>query len=293
MQIPENFTLQYSDTFGNINHRGNLASNVSATTIVTTFPTTSTGTSLGHYHFTDPTTNALKLINFSSGGTGGHQFWHSNSTQPPLKLFDINRSGVIVDTKIANTSNSLALNFSNSTLTINNVIQSPISSVIVNPSPFYYGTNTGPSTSPVILEDYGYSGWYYQYSSDIITWSFPVRINTTVADLKGISVHFFNVNANFSITINTTGSTGSTNYTLPTLATNTSYQGVAILSPTQVPNNETTVALQSNASIGTYLQTSPITNVVISTSGATGQNEFVISKLNIHYVDVVTSYLLN
>ena len=171
---------------------------------------------------------------------------------------------------------------------INNVIQTPISSIIVNPSSFYYGANTAPTTSATILTNYGYSGWYYLTSSDVITWAFPVRKNATVADLKGISVHFFNVASTFEITVYT--ATGSKSYTLPTLTTNTPYQGVAILATNQVPNNETTVAMQASTPIGTFLQTDLITNAVIET---TTSNEFVISKLNFHYTDVVISNLLN
>ena len=85
-------------------------------------------------------------------------------------------------------------------------------------------------------------------------------------------------------------STGSKYYKVPVLNTNTPYQGVAILATNQVPNDVTTITIQGSTPIGTYLPTSLITNVVIET---TTSNEFIISKLNIHYTDCVTSYLLN
>ena len=49
MTQPENTTLQYGDIDVNIAHLG---SNTYSTTPLTSFPTTSTGTSLGHYHYT-------------------------------------------------------------------------------------------------------------------------------------------------------------------------------------------------------------------------------------------------
>ena len=76
--------LQYSNLDGDIPHQGILASNISGTDILTsTFPTTSTGNSLGHYHYTAPTTNALQFLNVSGPGIGGHELWNANSTTAP------------------------------------------------------------------------------------------------------------------------------------------------------------------------------------------------------------------
>jgi len=100
MTQPENTTLQYGDMDGNIAHLGILASNTYSTSnLSSTFPTTPTETSLGHYHYTETTTNALQFLNASGTGIGGHQFWNSNATNAPVKYFDINKDRALVDTQ--------------------------------------------------------------------------------------------------------------------------------------------------------------------------------------------------
>jgi hypothetical protein len=102
MTQPENTTLQYGDMDGNIAHLGVLASNTYSTTnLSSTLPTTSTGLSLGHYHYTETGTNALQFLNASGSGVGGHQFFHSSSTQAPIKTFEANRTGVITSTNFS------------------------------------------------------------------------------------------------------------------------------------------------------------------------------------------------
>lgn len=94
----ENTTMQFGDITGNIAHQGFLGSNTSGSTVLpTTFPTTSTGDSVGHYHYTEATTNALQFLNASGTGNGGHKFYTSNSTTAPIETatFDIN--GMTID----------------------------------------------------------------------------------------------------------------------------------------------------------------------------------------------------
>jgi len=94
----ENTTLQFGDTFGNIGHRGILASNIYGSTALTeTFPTTTTGDSVGHYHYTEPTTNALKFLNVAGSGTGGHKFYTANSTTAPINTATIDLDGLTLD----------------------------------------------------------------------------------------------------------------------------------------------------------------------------------------------------
>jgi hypothetical protein len=98
--IPEGATLQFSTPTGDITHQGVLGSNFSGTPLLSnTFPTTSTGTSLGHYHYTEATTNSLKFLNASGTGQGGHQFWHSSSTQAPIKVLETNRNETLITTQ--------------------------------------------------------------------------------------------------------------------------------------------------------------------------------------------------
>ena len=85
---PDNSTIQFGDSQGNIPHNGVLSSNIVGTDVLPpTFPTTSTGSSLGHYHFTDDTSYALKFLNVSGSGNGGHEFWNSSNTNAPEKYF--------------------------------------------------------------------------------------------------------------------------------------------------------------------------------------------------------------
>ena len=96
---PPNYITQLSDLSGNINHQGVLSSNISGSTILnSTFPTTSTGDSLGHYHYTESGTNALKFLNVAGTGSGGHKFYTSNSTTAPVNTATIGLDGLTIET---------------------------------------------------------------------------------------------------------------------------------------------------------------------------------------------------
>ena len=95
--IPSDRTLQLSDSAGNIAHIGVLASNTTTTPLLSDFPTTSTGDSLGHYHYTEAGTNALKFLNVAGSGTGGHKFYTANSTTAPVNTATIGLDGLTLD----------------------------------------------------------------------------------------------------------------------------------------------------------------------------------------------------
>jgi hypothetical protein len=102
--LPDNTTLQLGDDSGNIIHQGVLGSNVVGTQVLTpTFPTTSTGSSLGHYHYSEPTTNALQFLNVSGAGTGGHKFYTANSTTAPVNTASIGLDGFTIDKSTSGT----------------------------------------------------------------------------------------------------------------------------------------------------------------------------------------------
>ena len=108
--LPAGTTLQLSDSSGNINFQGVLASNISNTPLLSgTFPSTSTGASLCHSHYTEATTNALKFLNSSGTGEGGHQFWNSTSTSAPVKYFDVNKDRALFYSVIRNPTNKVVL----------------------------------------------------------------------------------------------------------------------------------------------------------------------------------------
>jgi hypothetical protein len=116
--LPANTTLQLGTNSGSINHQGNLTSNINGTPLIgETFPTTSTGTSTCHAHYTDSDTKALKFLNSSATSVGGHEFWVSTSSSAPIKTFDVNKDRAIIDTSLRNTTNKTILDTTNNTLT--------------------------------------------------------------------------------------------------------------------------------------------------------------------------------
>lgn len=122
--LPSGTTLQLSNTVGDISHQGILASNLSGTTNLTasssTFPSTTTGSSIGHYHYTDSSTKSLKFLNASGSGTGGHQFFNSSLISAPVKIFEITSTSALLETKLKNSSNNTILNFVSNDLTLTN-----------------------------------------------------------------------------------------------------------------------------------------------------------------------------
>ena len=94
----EGSSIQHSDNYGNIAHQGVLSSNINNSTILSsTFPTTSTGSSLGHYHYTESGSNSLQFLNVAGSGTGGHKFYTANSTTAPVNTATIGLDGFTID----------------------------------------------------------------------------------------------------------------------------------------------------------------------------------------------------
>ena len=96
----ENTTLQFGDTGGNIAHSGILGSCIESTPSLShAFPSGPTGTSRGHYHYTDPDTGALQFLNAAGNlGAGGHEFYVSTITDAPLRTARIDVNGLTFDT---------------------------------------------------------------------------------------------------------------------------------------------------------------------------------------------------
>lgn len=116
--LPVGTSLQLSDTSGNINHQGVLTSSVNGTPLIGgAFPTTATGTSTCHAHYTDISTNSLKFLNASASQIGGHEFWVSTSSEAPVKTFEVNKNGAVLNTLLTNSTNKTLLNTTNNTLT--------------------------------------------------------------------------------------------------------------------------------------------------------------------------------
>ena len=100
--LPANTSLQLSDSSGNINHLGVLTSNTYGTPLLpSTFPSSSTGNSTAHAHYTDASSNSLKFLNASANGRGGHEFWVSTSSSAPKKTASLDVSGFTIDNSIS------------------------------------------------------------------------------------------------------------------------------------------------------------------------------------------------
>jgi len=88
-----------------LNIQGVHASNISASPIITSFPSSTTGTSLGHYHFVD-SNNASNHLNVSNNKVGGHIFSHASATQAPKEMLKIDRDIMTVNTVLLRNSNA-------------------------------------------------------------------------------------------------------------------------------------------------------------------------------------------
>jgi hypothetical protein len=115
---PDRIVVRNAD--GTASTNGVLGSNTSGTTILTTFPTTSTGTSLGHYHYTEATTNALQFLNVAGTGSGGHKFYTSNSTTAPINTATFDANGMTIDKSTA--GSPILINLPDLTISTNVVV---------------------------------------------------------------------------------------------------------------------------------------------------------------------------
>lgn len=97
-----------------------LSSNINNTTVQTSFPTTTTGSSLGHYHYigSDGNNKKTDFFNMSGSQEGGFNFWTSSSTVAPTKILSVSKDAVNLNTVLANTSNLTNLNLAENKLLI-------------------------------------------------------------------------------------------------------------------------------------------------------------------------------
>jgi len=109
-----------SSGYSQLNIQGVQASNLSATPALSTYPTNTTSTSVGHYHFLDPTTKATNHLNISASGTGGHIFSHVGASDAPSTVLVVNKRGMVLDTKLQNTTNKTYLDMANGELKLSN-----------------------------------------------------------------------------------------------------------------------------------------------------------------------------
>lgn len=119
-----------------LNVQGIHASNISSTPVLSSYPTTNTGSSLGHYAFNNTSTNAITLLNCSANLSGGHILSHSSSTQAPVNVLSVNRDALTIDTQFKNTTSNTVLNMVSNDLTFTN--DSSVSLINNEAFKFYY-----------------------------------------------------------------------------------------------------------------------------------------------------------
>jgi len=131
-----------------LNVQGVHASNISSTPIISSYPTTNTSSSLGHYHFVDATTKASNHLNVSASSTGGHIFSHASSTLAPKNILQVNRDGLFTDSKLEIDKDNLKGVFKNDALTYTNDLY--VSNVKADAIEFIYNgaLNTQLNNSP-------------------------------------------------------------------------------------------------------------------------------------------------
>jgi hypothetical protein len=218
----EGSSIQHSDNYGNIAHQGVLSSNINASTILSsTFPTTSTGDSVGHYHYTEPTTNALKFLNVSGTGNGGHQFWNVSNANAPIKYFEVNRDNALLNTSLRNTSNNTILDMTNNELTLksssNNIqLNATQSNLIVR--------NTSTSDSSYVQSD------NISVGNDINNTG--MRIYSTIMRMSDPS--YWNTTTTSSLVINKLASTEQSQLTSQTLTLTDVSSKSSVLSSTSL-----------------------------------------------------------
>jgi len=187
------FGVSYNDTDFNLSLPAVLGSNLGGSTALSpTFPTTSTGTSLGHYHYTEDTTNSLKFLNASGTGSGGHQFWHSSSTQAPIKVLETNSIETIINTQFKVDKGSSTTNY----LTCGTFASAPIYIILdINPtnppSNWVLGNvytiqvgNTGTGSPPLVPDVTYFCKYIDTQAIKVITTSDP---NSPTLDSSGIT----------------------------------------------------------------------------------------------------------
>lgn len=97
MNIPANNTLQLSTKEGHINHQGITSNNIKGTPIQQSFPTQTSGQSVGNYsHLGVNDDNKWDLLNVSGDKTGGFNFWNSSANNAPTLLSSIDENGITI-----------------------------------------------------------------------------------------------------------------------------------------------------------------------------------------------------
>ena len=225
-------------------------------------------------------------------------------------------NGTIETLRLDSTAKTLTLNdgtdtsvLSTTGLTFSGV---PYSRNMVNSSLIYsssliYADGSPPATNLLIRNTYAYNGWFFAKTAPgtaKINWYLGAQSNdTTVSEIKGIAMSFFNQLAISNdylpfITIYTQPQPGDPfffrsrrtyifNQSLTPIV-NTAYQGCVFVDPTLIPYyRETQVQYELSpvGQVGPFASDEKILAIVIGSDSAAPVNGtgFVVSKLNIIY----------
>jgi hypothetical protein len=244
----------------------------------------------------------------------------SNSGQNIYSRSDLTslayNNGTIETAKLNATAGTLTLNdgtntsiLSRTNLTFNGISYSRnmINSSLVYSSALIYADGSLPATNLLIRNSYSYNGWYFAKTlpgTAKINWYLGAQSNdTTVSEIKGIAMSFFNELATSNdylpfITIYTQPQSGDPFFfrsrriyifdqaLTPTV--NTAYQGCVFVDPTLIPYyRETQVQYELSpvGQVGPFASNEKILAIVIGSDSAAPVNGtgFVVSKLNIIY----------
>jgi hypothetical protein len=226
----ENSTIQYSDNYGNITHQGVLGSNAYGSTLLTgTFPTTTTD-AVGHYHYTEPTTNALKFLNASGTGTGGHQFWNVSNANAPIKYFEVNRDYATLNSLLRNDTGNTAIDFTNNLMTL----KSSSNSIQANLSQSTIGVRNNANSDNASIQADNLS-----VGNDINNTG--MRIYSTLMRMSDPS--YWNTTTTSSLVINKLASTEQSQLTSQTLTLTDVSSNSSILSSTSLTFNNVNVKM--------------------------------------------------
>jgi hypothetical protein len=226
-----NTSIQLSDTQGNINHQGILASNIYGSTALTeTFPTTTTGDSVGHYHYTEPTTNALKFLNASGSGNGGHQFWNVSNANTPIKYFEVNRDYATLNSLLRNDTGNTNIDFTNNQMTL----RSSSNSIQANLSQSTIGVRNNANSDNASIQADNLS-----VGNDINNTG--MRIYSTLMRMSDPS--YWNTTTTSSLVINKLASTEQSQLTSQTLTLTDVSSNSSILSSTSLTFNNVNVKM--------------------------------------------------
>ena len=217
----ENSTVQFSDQNGNITHQGVLGSNINHTPLLTDFPTTSTSDSLGHYHYTEDTSYALKFLNCSGSGSGGHQFWNSNSTDAPIKYFEVNRDNALLNTSLRNSTNKTVLDMIANELTLS----SSSNRKVLNASHSTLGVRNFDTSDNASIQCDNVRVANDENSLGMTIYSTLTRMSDPT---------YWNTSTTSSLVINKLGTTEKSELTTKKLTLNDDNSNVSMLSPTSL-----------------------------------------------------------